>query len=196
MAWTAPHTYLADEPLTADQLNNDLYYNMLETMPAKATNDLTDNPLFFYISGNNTIVGRERGYQFIKNIGTRTSFTFGDCTEFVGPTVSLTTGTKALIMWGCQPATTSNSSSTGDHETQMGYTVSGASTKAAEEERSLMFMQGVASVKTHMGFSQWDMRTDLTPGVNTFTCKYRARNFDVANSTGEWRWPTLIVIPL
>ncbi len=201
MAWAAPHTYVAGEPLLSSQLNQDLNYNMMQTMPAKATNEATDNPLFFLINGNNSITGRERGYQFIKNIGTRLGATFGDCSQFVGPTVTLDTGSVVLVLWGCQPASTSLTGVgvyPAAHEMCMSYAVSGASSLAASEERSLLWMTARDGSGSHMGYSQWDLRTDVTPGVNTFTAKYRCRSFDDGHpdDTGEWRWPSLIVIPL
>ena len=197
MAWAAPHTYVAGEPLLASQLNQDLYYNMLETMPAKATNDLTDNPLFFYINGDNSIIGRERGYQFIKDVGTRNEGAgYGDLNEFTGPTVTMTTGTTALVMWGCQVSNAAVTGDFGSHELTMTYNVSGATTITGDDDQGLIWMPGHNTV-TFLGFSQWDVVDSLTPGVNTFTSKYRAVNVDSpTNEVGEFRWPTLVVIPL
>lgn len=115
--------------------------------------------------------------------GTTSSTTFADLAT-VGPTVSLETGAKALVLL----------SSVSDHPTVGAYTVmsfavSGATTLAAADGRAVYRQQWVASSEGMI--SGFVVLTTLTPGVNTFTAKYR-----VDGGTGTFLWRRLAVIPL
>lgn len=198
MAWSSPHTYIADEPLQAADLNRDLYYNMLETMPGKANIQEEDTrPYFFCNTGLNQITPRQRGFQTRREVAHRTALTFGDADEFTGPTVSVVTGTSALVIWGCQMATTSATGDPKKATVLMSYAVSGATTIAANDDKCMVVRQPVASF---WGLSMFDYVTNLTPGTNTFTCKYWCysqvdQGSPQTAETGEWRWPTITVIP-
>jgi hypothetical protein len=85
-----------------------------------------------------------------------------------GPTVTITTGTKALVYLGCNM--TNNTISSG---ASMGYTISGATTSAAFDQFAL-YMNAVTSGQNFSFGSPPLYVTGLTPGANTFTSKYRA----------------------
>ena len=85
-----------------------------------------------------------------------------------GPAVTITTGTKALVIVSCGQTTATNISDAG----YMSYAVSGATTIAASDT--------VATTARHFVASQLVMRASsvsrlstLTAGSNTFTAKYR-----------------------
>ena len=61
MAWFAPFSFIAGDSLTADQLNQYLYYNMQETLAGKANAGLLPggNAVWLSTSGVNSIVGRK-----------------------------------------------------------------------------------------------------------------------------------------
>lgn len=84
-----------------------------------------------------------------------------------GPTVTLTTGTKALIV------VTGNLRNSGaGGYSFMGYAISGASTVAAGGGRILEH-QSPSAGGEHQGSAVY-LLEGLTPGANTFTAKYSA----------------------
>lgn len=84
----------------------------------------------------------------------------------VGPTVSLATGTKARV------TITSGCNSTGNVTVNVGVAVSGATTLAASDTNatSLHNITALNNILVARTFTV----TGLTPGVNTFTLKYKA----------------------
>lgn len=95
-----------------------------------------------------------------------TSTTYVDLAT-AGPAVTITTGTKALVIVTAeQYANTSERSNTG-------YAVSGASTVAATDTTALRLYGSSANVP-QMRASSVSLLTGLTAGSNTFTCKYKA----------------------
>jgi hypothetical protein len=96
------------------------------------------------------------------------TLTFTDLTT-AGPAVTVTTGTKALVIVG---AYLYNTSSGGGGD--MGYAVSGATTVAATQTTSLETEGISASSFPIFAASRASFLTGLTAGSNTFTAKYRA----------------------
>ncbi len=180
MAWTAPMTAVAGNAFTAAQFNTHVRDNLLETAPAKAT---TANG-YFVATGANAIAQRLPGGAIIDTTETRSSTTYGDLTT-IGPSVTVTTGTKALVMITAQM----------ENDTNGGFalatfTVSGATSVAAGDGSSIAFEQpsgtnGQAATCTRTRL------IDLTPGSNTFTMKYRA----LVAGTASFSRRSLIVIP-
>lgn len=109
---------------------------------------------------------------------TTTSTSYTDLAT-VGPSVTVTTGTKALVMVTCQVE------NSGGAAAFMSYAVSGATTIAAADttavgNKSTSFIRATAcSIVT------------LTAGSNTFTAKYK-----VGASTGTFERRTIAVINL
>ena len=93
---------------------------------------------------------------------TSTSQTYTDLAT-AGPAVTLTTGTKALVI-----ISAGSSVGIGDNS-YVSFAVSGATTIAASDANSLMDRTGVTLLR-----SRAVMLTTLTAGSNTFTMKYRA----------------------
>jgi len=110
------------------------------------------------------------------------SSSFTDLTT-AGPAVTLTTGTKALVILSCYLEQTNG------WEAYMGYAVSGSTTISATTAKCLqirVFNNG----NTNLQASIADMVT-LTAGSNTFTAKYAS-----AYSTATFAYREIIVIDL
>jgi hypothetical protein len=116
------------------------------------------------------------------NQGT-TSISYTDLTT-VGPSVTVTTGTMALVivsaeMWN----------STSAFAALMAFAVSGATTRAGADAEALRHQSGTASEEA--AASRMTLVTGLTPGSNTFTAKYRANG-----GTAQFLNRAITVIPL
>lgn len=114
---------------------------------------------------------------------TTTSTTFTDLITS-GPTVTLTTGTKALVHVA---AVLSND--TAGAESYMGFAVSGASTIAPDPSAAVMWSTPIANGRIQAGY--FVLVSSLTAGVNTFTGKYL-----VTAGTGTFGNRRIAVVPL
>ena len=178
MAWTSPKTYTA-AVLTAAELNTYQRDNMLMTAPGIAT----ATGKLIVTSGANTIVERTPTATYIATSETTASASFADLTT-VGPAVTVTTGSEAIVVVTCQLSNDSAGA-----RALMGYAISGATTLAAAAARSLTYESGNAGdflLASYMG-----LVAGLTPGSNVFTAKYLATT---GNATFVYR--ALTVIPL
>jgi hypothetical protein len=116
---------------------------------------------------------------------TTSSATFTDLAT-VGPAVTVTTGTAAIIIIGCEGAVNNTSGY------QMAFAVSGATTRAAASTEQLGIGSGaVASLALAMGRTV--MLTALTAGSNVFTAKYKCGN---AAHIATFLNRDIIVIPI
>jgi hypothetical protein len=100
-----------------------------------------------------------------------------------GPAVTVTTGTKALVI-----VTSDLFNSGAGNRALMGYAVSGATTTSASDTTALLNLSGTANET--MRCSAASIAT-LTAGSNTFTAKYR-----VNTGTGTFENRSIIVINL
>lgn len=179
MAWTAPMTAIAGSVFTAAQFNTFVRDNLAETAPAKATTP----GAHFAVSATNQIT--ERVASAATNTGTgqttSTSFTDLDGPADVGPSVTVTTGSFALIY---VHASVSNS---GTGSARAAYDTSGATTLAAADNRGVGLASSAGSVAVASGIH---FESNLNPGSNTFTMKYR-----VSASTGTFGSRRIGVIP-
>jgi hypothetical protein len=114
---------------------------------------------------------------------TTTSTSFTDLAT-VGPTITLETGTKAIVM-----ITSFLSNNTAGQTNVMGVAVSGASSVAASDGGSLTVYAAAVSAPQRLTFVSFV--TGLTAGVNTFTAKYR-----VTGGTGSFAERRVLVLPL
>jgi hypothetical protein len=89
------------------------------------------------------------------------SATYADLAT-AGPAVTLTTGTKAMVIVGARVQASSGWNG------NMSYAVSGATTVAANDEWSIMSFDGYSQQ-----FSFASTQVSLTAGSNTFTAKYK-----------------------
>jgi hypothetical protein len=113
-------------------------------------------------------VGRESASATVATSQSTTSTSFTDLAT-VGPAVTLTTGTKALVIVTCWLVQTTTGASA-----YASPAVSGASTVAASDATSLRV--GAASGGTYqpqLRASSAEIFTGLTAGSNTFTIKYK-----------------------
>jgi hypothetical protein len=163
MVWNIPKTWVSNEVLTADDLNLYLRDNLNETAPAKAT-----SPGGWFIgAGPNQIVERVPKFAWV----TAAEETDGVSSGFntlatVGPSVTVTTGSRALIFLSSGVANAVNESSS-----FMGYAISGATTQNPASGWSLR-TDGISADKSTRRFAVF-MEEDLVPGVNTFTAQYQ-----------------------
>lgn len=177
MAWTAPLTFTPNTALTASQLNAQLRDNLLETMPGRANQEDFEGA-HFAVSGTNEVTPYLPAGETIDASQTTTSTSYTDLATF-GPSITLNTGTHALVILGAEFANSTTQTS------YMGYTVSGASTVAATDTQ--------AAAKMGTGFyqfSQYVYQTGLTAGSNTFTMRYR-----VTGGTGTFVRRRIAVMP-
>jgi hypothetical protein len=179
MAWTAPQTWAANAVLTAADLNIHLRDNMLETMPAKA---VTEGSIFV-TSGANSIVERQIVTARVTTSQSTSSTSYTNLAT-VGPTVSVTTGTGAIIFHSCSVQ------NNGSGFSSMSWDISGATTRAALDADAIRHDGVAASNPWKLGVT--DIVTAvLTPGVNTFTAKYKAES----GSTATFADRFICVIP-
>jgi hypothetical protein len=189
MAWTTPLTAVANATFTAAQYNTHARANFLEMEPAKAT--ATKSGTFancmFHATGTNAIA--ERGFKsaIVQKTGTgqTTDSTSYDDLYTTGPSVQITTGTQALVLFGCLIGNqTANSAAYASVE------VSGASTVAADDDWCIELDGHSAASGNDQSVrrSQWKLFTGLTAGSNTFTMKYKA-----GSNTAQFNYRHLMV---
>jgi hypothetical protein len=123
------------------------------------------------------------GTSTVNTSQTTTSTSYTDLAT-AGPAVTLTTGTKVLVIVNAQflNQTTGN-------EVFASCAVSGASTVAASDDWNLGKQEATGSYPIRAGRAH--IFTGLTAGSNTFTMKYR-----VGGGTGQWEKRELVVVDL
>lgn len=173
-------TAVANAIFTAAQFNTHVRDNLLETSPAKATTAGG----YFVTSGTNSISQRVMATASVVTAQATSSTTYGDLGT-VGPAVTVTTGTSALVFVKC-----GSSNATAANASFMGYAVSGATTVAASEGFSVAGTTATASAG-NLHASAVFLHTGLTAGSNTFTAKYKS---SLATSA-TFRNRDIIVIP-
>lgn len=180
MTWNAPITWTDATVLTAAQLNSQLRDNMA----AQAANQVTTYRSYVVSTNPNKLEERRPKKNTILDIGQTTSLSFGDLASGgSGPTVNVTTGTQALVIWGC-----GSWNSTNGVASIMSVAVSGATTISASNTNGLQFTNNNQFVANGSQF--WYVDT-LNPGVNTFTCQYAVSSA----STGTFRRRRIFVYP-
>lgn len=161
MSWTAPKTFTANTVLTAADLNTYLRDNLNETAPAKCTSSGS----WFIGAGPNAIQERIPQFSLVTASETTSSTSYANL-ETVGPSVTVTSGSRCLII-------ISASIANGLVNTQsfIGYEITGTTTQAITDTLSLT-TDGVTEDKVHRR-CQILMEENMNPGVNTFTLKYK-----------------------
>lgn len=165
MAWTTPLTAVANAPLTAAQWNASVRDNLLETAPAKAT----AGSRIIVTTGANSVTERLISQASIDTTETTGSTSYIDLPS-AGPTVSIVTGTRALVWM------TSQMSNSASGSTLSSYEVSGASSLLGDDSRAIIHDISTSSLRT----SVCDLRS-VTSGTNVFAMKYR-----VSSGTGTF----------
>jgi hypothetical protein len=179
MTWTAPMTAVANTVFTAAQFNTHIRDNLNETAPAKATAAGT----LFVGAGVNSIAERVPSTNAVTTSESTGSTSYTDVTT-PGPAVTVTTGTKAIVI-----VTSLVQNSTSGQNAYASYAVSGASAISATDDRAVLIT--AAATNQTLRASSAYMETGLTAGSNTFTMKYR-----VTGGTGSFQNRRITVIPL
>lgn len=149
-AW--PYQTLSDRP-DGPSLGEDLALAIEATVAALAATVATINT---------TLTNRIPQQASVATSQTTTSTSYTDLAT-VGPAVTVTTGTSALVTVGAQIQ-----NSTANFTAYMSWAVSGATTSAAVDARAA----AVANANLILA-SRVFLMTGLTPGSNTFTAKYK-----------------------
>lgn len=180
MAWTTPLTAVSNAALTAAQWNASVRDNLNLTAPALATTATQ----MFVATGLNTIVARTPTTNVDVSAATTTSTSYAapNVSGSAGPSVTVTTGVRALV--SIQSVVQNG---TGGAEVCVGYAVSGATTIAAADEQSIRFTPYTASVRGRHGIVDWPT---LTAGSNVFTMQYKA-----TSGTGVFDDRLIVVLP-
>lgn len=179
MAWTAPMTFTDGTPLTAAQLNTHLRDNLIETAPAKASREGG----YFVTTGPNSITERLAVSAIVPNLDNTSSTSYDDLDITGGPTVTTRTGSKAFVIISGLMRIQGTSTTA---VTRMSYEVSGDSSIAPADTISIR-NSGASAI----GPSFAHVVSNLTPGTNTFTAKYR-----VSSGTGDFSTRRITVFPL
>jgi hypothetical protein len=177
MVWTAPFTAVAGSLFPSDVYNQVVRDNLLQTMPA-----LTTQPgSFFATSGTNQLAERVPTADYRSGSSTTTSTSYTDLPAGVGPTVTCETGTMAAVFLFC------NQNNTGgvDSACWMALEISGDTTQPASDSFALQLQKQAGQ---HAGACF--LIDTLTPGINTFTAKFR-----VTGGTGLFSSRRLAVWP-
>lgn len=177
MGWTTPITWVASQVVTAAQMNA-LRDNLLETAPAKAT---TAGGIFV-ATGSNSIAQRLISDDVVDTSEASSSTAYTSLTTN-GPQVTVTSGAKALVFLNAHMSNT-----TIGQTTYASFQVSGATTIAASDSRSLYVEPSDVNRAIRAGISTL---IATTSGSNTFQMLYR-----VAGGTGTFYRRRMIVIPL
>ena len=159
MVWTAPPTAVLGSVFPSAVYNQAVRDNLLQTMPALTTTKGS----FFTTIGTHQIAERVPVADYDSGSSTTTSTTYTDLTSGVGPTVTCQTGTMAAVFLYCNQNNTGATTAV-----WMALEISGATTQAASDSFAIQ-LQGSAGQHAGACF----LIDTLTPGVNTFTAKFR-----------------------
>lgn len=179
MTWTAPMTAIAGSVFTAAQFNTFVRDNLAETAPAKALNP----GAHFVTSDTNQIAERipAAAVDTVSGTTTSSSFTDLDSPAVAGPAVTVTTGVAAIV-W-----VAGSCSNSGTGSARLAYEVTGATAIAPADNRGIGSSNSSGAI---IIAGTVHLHTDLTPGNNTFTVKYR-----VSASTGTFGSRRIGVLP-
>ena len=122
------------------------------------------------------------GFSDVSTSQSTSSTSYTDLTT-AGPTVTATTGTTAIIVFGCQYDDNDNAGNNGF----MSVAVSGASTVAASDTWAAFGSQGLNIENCSNGY----LLTGLTAGSNTFTAKYK-KSGGTTTANFQKRWLMVI----
>lgn len=174
-------TAVSGSALSAADFNTYVRDNLNMTMPALATDD--DFAAWFVATGTNALAKRNVKTAEISTSPSAQSTTSTSFTDLstVGPSVTLTTGTRALVMINCWLRNdTTNASASAS------FAVSGATTLSALDVYGLN-VDGLTASNPNRKGSSYLLQT-LNAGSNTFTMKYK-----VGSNTGEFNNRRIVV---
>lgn len=164
MTWTSPMTFSANSALTASQLNTHLRDNFNETEVAKGI-----TPGAWLVSTSSTNIEErlhKSGYR--QALAGTTSSTYTDTLSAgqEGPSVSVVTGTEAIVMISCQL-----SNQVSQLSCQMSYKVQGATNVSVSSAWGINHDRETTGSETLMRIHHHE---GLNPGTNEFIAMYQA----------------------
>ena len=177
MAWTAPMTAVANTAFTAAQFNVHVRDNLLETAPAKAATPGG----YFVTTGANSITERTAASTVVATSETTTSTAY-TALATAGPSVTVTTGTSALVWIAARVGNDLDNS-----QSKVSFAVSGSTALGPSDDWAVVRDGEAGGVPSRRGSAHGVV---LTSGVNTFTMKY-----SVGSGTGTFSDREIIVMP-
>jgi hypothetical protein len=164
MAWTAPMTATSGAALSASDFNTYVRDNLNMTAPALATTA----GAWFTSSAANTLVQRTHATDVVTTAESTSSTSYTDLTT-PGPSVTVTTGTFAVVTVHCGVWRSGSTTASG----AMSFAISGATTSSATDDRAAFFY-GYNNSSSDFHRYSVSSGVNLTAGSNTFTAKYKA----------------------
>lgn len=162
MAWTAPTTAIAGAVFTAAIFNASVRDNLNVT----AVGIASAAGRLIVTTAAKVVAERNPDTDTVGTSESTTSLSYVNLAT-TGPTVTITTGTRALVILGC-----SSSNSTVGNGARMGIDLSGATTLAVGDSNSFMSSSGNAN-DAYQG-SWVTIFNPINAGSNVFQAKYRA----------------------
>lgn len=178
MAWTAPMTAVTNAVFTASEFNTHVRDNLLETAPGKASAE----GQYFVATAANAVAPRTSVTAYVQASQTTSSTSYTNLST-VGPTVTATTGTRALVLITCDISNTDDAYSVASFE------VTGATTVAANDDNAIHYRDSASAAHSVRSTSH-TLLTSLNPGSHTFTMKYK-----VLSGTGHFGRRRITVVP-
>lgn len=172
-------TAIAGSVFTAAQFNTFLRDNLSECPAAKATTP----GAHFAVSATNQVAERIPQQQSVNTSESTSSTSFADLAT-TGPTVTVTTGSSALIF-----ATAEIGNSTASAPGRVGVDITGATTETPDGNHVLR--QESSGTAEFQRCTVARLHTALTPGVNVFKLMYAV----VGVSTATFGTRNIAVIP-
>lgn len=186
MAWTAPGTATLNGQLTAAFWNLQVRDNLAQTAPGKAT----AAGGYFVSTAANAIAERHIASSSTNSTGSTASASYVNLASF-GPSVSITTGTVAIVWWEAE-AFSNTLDAYSACSVEVSVTSTGAVTVAAADAHGIEWDgYGVAATNQQNVRTVCHRFTGLTAGMNTFTMKYRA-----SGGTSSFDNRRIVVMPL
>lgn len=181
MAWTTPFTAVDGNVVTAADYNTSIRDNFLELAPAKATAPGS----IWVVDGGNRIIERAMGSDVTNAENSIKIYqnTFEEVQD-AGPTVSLKTGTQAIVSYTCEMKNRVD-----DAQANASFEVYGATRIAPSNTYRLVHDAINPDKWTRMGVTT---RVTLNAGFNTFRMKYHTGN----RGPIHFRRRELVVLPL
>lgn len=181
MAWSAPMTATFGSAFTAAQWNAYVRDNLGETATAKAPG--SSGAYWFASASSTTLALRQCKGDYVAAEETTTQNSYGNLGTS-GPSVTLTTGTKALVMISARLG-----NDVAESATQMSYSVSGA-TNVSPDDTTAIISDGLAAASAgdNIRTVAVAILQSVNAGTNTFTAKYKC-----SSNTGRFACRQLCV---
>lgn len=186
MAWTSPMTATTNATFTATEWNTHIRDNLNETEIAKATGTVHN---YFVSTGANAITTRKSASHYEHGIQTTTSTSY---TDLSGASVTLTTGTRAIV-WISAGIANSVTNAAG----MVSFRVSGATTISSSDDWMIAVDGNNGWSNPNEPYDEHNRRgvaklvTTLNAGSNTFTMQAK-----VGSGTGRFNNFDIVVLPL